>query len=134
MTHLKTLELAGIALESLSDDLISLTALTKLNLGFNRFKLVPAILAKMPQLEELQLDNNSISQLNADELLQLTALRVLDLNCNDLTDLPPRLGLLTALRRLDVEGNAIKSIKRSTIEAGCIEILRCLRDRIPQAI
>lgn len=129
---LTTLEIAGIGLESLGDEILPLKHLRKINLGYNRLKEIPAALYQLSQLEEILIDNNNIDKLDADGLLRLEALRVLDINCNDLTDLPARLGLHACLRVLEIEGNSIKSIKRSVIESGCADILRTLRDRIPQ--
>jgi Leucine-rich repeat (LRR) protein len=131
-SSLKVLEISGLGLESLPDDVTKLSLLTRINLGYNRFKAIPTQIYKLSNMEEILIDNNSVSELDAEALLGLKSLKVLDINCNDLTDLPPRLGLHEGLRVLEIEGNGIKSLKRSTIESGCNEILRCLRDRIPQ--
>ena len=59
-------------------------------------------------------------------------LEELDLQNNQLSNLPPQVGLMSShLRVLLLEGNCIRVIRRAVLEKGTAAVLEWLTDRIP---
>lgn len=54
---------------------------------------------------------------------------MLDISNNEISFLPPELGYLDSLARLAVEGNPIRSIRRSLLVDGTVELKKYLRTR-----
>lgn len=61
-------------------------------------------------------------------------LQELDLQNNQLSNLPPQMGLMgPGLRVLLLEGNCIRAIRRPVLDKGTAAVLEWLKDRIPVA-
>jgi leucine-rich repeat protein SHOC2 len=86
-----------------------LSALTKLDLGYNDLTSLPAEIGQLTALEELYLHDNQLTSLPA-EIGQLTSLEQLYLFNNQLTSLPGEIGQLTSLERLYLEDNQLTSV------------------------
>uniref|UniRef100_K3X7J3 Leucine-rich repeat-containing N-terminal plant-type domain-containing protein n=1 Tax=Globisporangium ultimum (strain ATCC 200006 / CBS 805.95 / DAOM BR144) TaxID=431595 RepID=K3X7J3_GLOUD len=61
--------------------------LTKLALAVNQLSEIPSVLVKYPRLEQLWLNNNTISKVT--EVHEMDTLTAIDLSYNLLTDIPP---------------------------------------------
>ena len=86
-----------------------LSALTRLDLGYNDLTSLPAESGQLTALEELYLHDNQLTSLPA-EIGQLTSLEQLYLFNNQLTSLPGEIGQLTSLERLYLEDNQLTSV------------------------
>jgi GTPase SAR1 family protein len=76
-----------------------------------KLKEVPKIILDFPQLEQLDIQRNSISELPS-FLFKLTNLRVLSAQNNHLSHIPPEIGSLTQLVRLNLNDNRIVKIDK----------------------
>ena len=106
LSMVTTLDLSGLGLESLPDDVfMGLDALTTLDLSNNQLTSIDTL--SFPNtLTELDLSGNELGSLTSNIFSTLTALTDLDLSDNELTDLPDGLfSGLTALVGADLSGN-----------------------------
>jgi Leucine-rich repeat (LRR) protein len=65
---------------------------------FDRFKLFPEVLYRVPSLETILISNNQVGAINPLQLKALDKLSTLDLQNNDIMQVPPELGNCTSLR------------------------------------
>lgn len=65
---------------------------------FDRFKLFPEVLYRVPSLETILISNNQVGAINPLQLKALDRLSTLDLQNNDIMQVPPELGNCTSLR------------------------------------
>jgi hypothetical protein len=129
--HRDTLDLQGLALETLPPWPQGLVALRRIELGGNRLQALPPELWQASALEHLGLAGNRLQRLDPgigrlqrlqtldlsgnllgtlpDELGQCASLTHLKLGANRLQTLPPCLARLTGLRVLDLHGNQLRS-------------------------
>jgi len=109
--------------------------LTRIVLSANRIRHIDGTdgggkiaLSFTPNLSELFLDHNAISELSEALLLPLTSLTSLDASFNVLADVPHVLGYMKSLRRLVLEGNPIRpsalahSLFNPVMEGGSIDV------------
>jgi leucine-rich repeat protein SHOC2 len=94
---------------ALPAEIVRLSALRELNLGFNELTSLPVEIGQLTSLEGLILFDNQLTSLPA-EIGQLTLLRELDLSGNQMTSLPAEIGQLTSLAVLDLRSNALTSL------------------------
>lgn len=100
------LDLSGLGLESIPNELWELTQLQTLNLRNNVLSQLPPEIGSFAHLWHLYLDNNSLTTLPS-EIGKLTELVSLNLYNNQLSELPPEIGNLTDLTSLQLSGNQL---------------------------
>uniref|UniRef100_A0A8C3TTG7 Leucine-rich repeat-containing protein 40 n=1 Tax=Catharus ustulatus TaxID=91951 RepID=A0A8C3TTG7_CATUS len=111
-TDLTKLILASNKLQSLSEDVQLLPALTVLDVHDNQLTSLPSALGQLENLQKLDVSHNQLRSL-PEELLQLPRLRSLLLQHNQLSQLPEGLGQLLSLEELDVSNNQLTAIPSS---------------------
>ncbi|NWI76781.1 LRC40 protein, partial [Dryoscopus gambensis] len=111
-TDLTKLILASNKLQSLSEDVQLLPALTMLDVHDNQLTSLPSALGQLENLQKLDVSHNKLRSL-PEELLQLPRLRSLLVQHNELSQLPEGLGQLLALEELDVSNNQLTAIPTS---------------------
>ncbi|KAJ7401491.1 Leucine-rich repeat-containing protein 40 [Pitangus sulphuratus] len=111
-TDLTKLILASNKLQSLSEDVQLLPALTVLDVHDNQLTSLPSALGQLENLQKLDVSHNKLQSL-PEELLQLPRLRSLLLQHNELSHLPEGLGQLLSLEELDVSNNHLTNIPTS---------------------
>jgi Leucine-rich repeat (LRR) protein len=104
--NLQHISLFGNKIKTLPADFVNLKNITKFdfseNPGFSTQ--VYNVLSKLPNLEELDLDINELSELHH-EIGLMTNLKVLDLSDNQLTELPAEFTKLQKLEKLELNEN-----------------------------
>ncbi|KAH0618507.1 hypothetical protein JD844_017783 [Phrynosoma platyrhinos] len=128
LTHL---DIRNNCLISLPDEMEALGKLQIINLAFNRFKVLPDVLYRIPTLEAILLGNNQVGSLDPLQLKKLDRLSTLDLQNNDLLHVPPELGNCISLRTLLLEGNPFRTPRATILAKGTDAVLEYLRSRIP---
>ncbi|NXY38014.1 LRC40 protein, partial [Pomatorhinus ruficollis] len=111
-TDLTKLILASNKLQSLSEDVQLLPALTMLDVHDNQLTSLPSALGQLENLQKLDVSHNKLRSL-PEELLQLPRLRSLLVQHNELSQLPEGLGQLLSLEELDVSNNQLTAIPTS---------------------
>jgi Leucine-rich repeat (LRR) protein len=96
LTGLTKLSLTNCHLDTVPDQIATLSALTELHLDDNRLAELPSWLGTLTNLRYLEVGGNRLTQLPV-ELTQLSALVELRLYLNRLTELPDWLGELPSL-------------------------------------
>ncbi|MEA5467065.1 leucine-rich repeat domain-containing protein [Leptothoe sp. PORK10 BA2] len=122
---LKKLDLSGLGLSELPEELWQLTQLKVLVLGKydwakrkyvgNRLTQIPPEIGNLSSLTALYLAENQLTQL-PEELTTLTNLRFLELSENKLGHLPQRLGKLSKLRSLKLGNNLLSELPPEIVQ------------------
>uniref|UniRef100_A0A8C8R5L4 Leucine-rich repeat-containing protein 40 n=1 Tax=Pelusios castaneus TaxID=367368 RepID=A0A8C8R5L4_9SAUR len=128
LTHL---DVRNNFLTSLPEEMEALTRLQIVNLCFNRFKIFPNVLYRIPTLEAILLSNNQVGSIDPLQIRKMDKLGTLDLQNNDLLQVPPELGNCVNLRTLLLEGNPFRTPRAAILTKGTAAILEYLRSRIP---
>jgi internalin A len=110
--HSIQLDLSGLHLETLPEEVCRLPWLRSLNLGSNDLRHLEDEIASISALEELFLNDNPLRQV-PEAIYHLTGLHVLDLSTTGLESLSPKIGGLSQLRRLDLDNNALTRVPSS---------------------
>nr|XP_033772798.1 leucine-rich repeat-containing protein 40 [Geotrypetes seraphini] len=131
LQKLTYLDLRNNFLIVLPDELEAVIGLQTIILSFNRFKVFPAVLYRMPNLEIILLGNNQIGSVDPLQLKMLNKLTTLDLQNNDILQVPPELGNCENLRMLQLEGNPFRNPRATILAKGTSAVLEYLRSRIP---
>ncbi|KAJ6662635.1 hypothetical protein lerEdw1_011772 [Lerista edwardsae] len=132
MLHrLTDLDVRNNNLTSLPDEMEALARLRIINLAFNRFKIFPGVLYRIPTLETILLANNQVGSLDPKHIKNMDKLGTLDLQNNDLLQIPPELGNCVNLRTLLLEGNPFRTPRAAILAKGTAAVLEYLRSRIP---
>lgn len=131
-SHLLYLNLARNRLTALPSELANCHQLKELHIDYNNFTEVPVVVYKLTSLEILSAKGNVITLINVDGLMELKRLAVLDLSDNNIAHVPVELGNMTMLRCLKIEGNIFRVPNYGILERGTLELLKYLRDKIPQ--
>ena len=105
----KELDLSGLGLEELPEEITQLTALTELDLSENRLSELPGEIIQLTSLTELDLSENQLDELPS-TIGQLTSLTYLNLSGNQLDELPSTIGQLTFMTELDLSGNLLSEL------------------------
>ncbi|XP_069794539.1 leucine-rich repeat-containing protein 40 isoform X2 [Narcine bancroftii] len=111
-TDLNKLILASNKLESLSEDIQLLPALTVLDVHDNQLTSLPCAIGQLLNLQKLNVSHNKLKEL-PDKLWNLRTLKNLQLQHNELEQIPDGIGHLVNLEDLDVSNNRISSISRT---------------------
>ncbi|XP_069718086.1 leucine-rich repeat-containing protein 40 [Phaenicophaeus curvirostris] len=111
-TDLTKLLLASNKLQSLSEDIRLLPALTVLDVHDNQLTSLPSALGQLENLQKLDVSHNKLISI-PEELLQLSCLKSLLLQHNELSHLPDGFGQLVALEELDLSNNRLTDIPTS---------------------
>ena len=98
---------------SISPKLASFTALTILDLGWNKLKVLPPCIFELPVLESLIVNNNEIEELDPRIANFAKTLKTLHLGVNLLKTLPEEIGQLSALNSLIAPNNQISRLPES---------------------
>lgn len=109
LTKLKTLRLDGNQLEVLPD-LSTLSALTDISAGGNRFRGPDSVKGLPPCLTKLVLRENKLGEVPPAVTNGLPALQMLDLSANEIQAVPPLSAALPALAELILDENAIRAL------------------------
>ena len=109
-TTLKSLEIQGSNLETISKDINRLKNLEVLKLYFNKIKTLPEKINGLSNLKKLYLNHNQIKELPKN-IGQLD-LSYLSLNNNDLQEIPKSITNLKNLDTLNLEENYIKELPK----------------------
>ncbi|XP_065511705.1 leucine-rich repeat-containing protein 40 [Caloenas nicobarica] len=111
-TDLTKLILASNKLQSLSEDVKLLPALTVLDVHDNQLTSLPSALGQLENLQKLDVSHNKLRSI-PEELTQLPHLKSLLLHHNELTHLPEGFGQLVNLEELDLSNNHLTDIPTS---------------------
>ena len=103
------LDLAGLELDELPNEVRGLTHLESLNLTGNQLSWLPDWFGELSGLRDLDLSNNDFEEFQP-EVLDLKQLRYFDISVNELTELPVDISRLKELRDLKVWGNQLESL------------------------
>ncbi len=103
------LDLGGLRLDRVPDEIADLTGLTELLLNDNRITALPDWIGSLPNLTTLRLDSNRLAELPG-TMNRLTSLTRLDVGQNWFTELPGWLGGLTGLTSLDLRGLQLRKL------------------------
>lgn len=103
------LELGGLGLSTLPDQLFELVHLKELDLSGNELKQIPPHISRLKALNTLDLGFNEITAL-PDGIEKLSQLTSLVLCFNDLNELPEGIGKLSQLTSLDLSINQLKEL------------------------
>ncbi len=120
LTHLRHLDLSGNHLADLPATIGRLTSLKSLVLGHNRLTTLPPEIGELTDLEVLHLPHNALREVPP-EIGRLGNLKELHLRDNRLTALPPEVGDLTRLEYLGLENNELTDLPSRT--AGLTELV-----------
>ncbi|NXF50111.1 LRC40 protein, partial [Oceanites oceanicus] len=111
-TDLTKLILASNKLQSLSEDIKLLPALTVLDVHDNQLTSLPSALGQLENLQKLDFSHNKLKSI-PEELMQLSHLKSLLLHHNELSHLPDGFGQLVNLEELDLSNNRLTDIPTS---------------------
>ncbi|XP_026639812.1 leucine-rich repeat-containing protein 40 isoform X2 [Microtus ochrogaster] len=108
-TDLTKLIISSNKLQSLSDDLRLLPALTVLDIHDNQLTSLPSAIRELDNLQKLNLSHNKLKML-PEEITSLKNLKVLHLQHNELTCLPEGFEQLSSLEDLDLSSNRLAAV------------------------
>ncbi|CAG8618205.1 4058_t:CDS:2 [Paraglomus occultum] len=127
----KTIDLGGMGLKNISNELFRYTFLTTLYIKHNNLTRLSPEIAKLRRLTVLDVSGNKLTSLPP-ELGMVTRLRELLVFDNLLMTLPYELGTLYRLEILGLEGNPISEpIKSMLQKEGTPAVIQYLRDSSP---
>ncbi len=116
------LNLSGLALTTVPEEILDLTDLIDLNLSNNLLDLLPENFGKLTKLEELDLSANQF--ITFPEVIgKLVELKYLRLSSNQLKTLPDIIGKLSKLDMLVLKDNEFSSFPENVLQ---LKDLRCL--------
>ncbi|CDW95185.1 hypothetical protein, partial [Sporisorium scitamineum] len=126
-----TIDMGGLALKNIANEVYRYAFLTSLFINHNALTTISADIVKLRHLTVLDASGNKLSAVPP-ELGMLTSLRELFLFDNNLTTLPPELGTLHQLEMLGVEGNPLQDNLRTLFQReGTSAVIAYLRDSCP---
>ena len=122
--------LNGNQIEAIPHILKFLPELRQLHLHANRLTEIRELCrSDFKSLEVLDVGQNKIRELPIAFVHFLSNLTSLTISNNDIDKLPPLLGFHSKLNSLVVEGNPLKQVRRAIIERGTVAILAFLKDK-----
>lgn len=116
------LDLSFGSMIELPDDFDRMHNLTTVFLSHNKFKEVPRVLARCPNLTMIGMKSCQITELHPDALPP--RLRALILTDNQLTSLPPSIGDLAELQKLTLTANRLSDLPRELLQCRRLELIR----------
>ncbi|TKY84717.1 hypothetical protein EX895_005797 [Sporisorium graminicola] len=126
-----TIDMGGLALKNIANEVYRYSFLTSLFINHNALTTISADIVKLRHLTVLDASGNKLAAVPP-ELGMLTSLRELFLFDNNLTTLPPELGTLHQLEMLGVEGNPMQDNLRTLLQReGTGAVIAYLRDSCP---
>nr|XP_048309463.1 leucine-rich repeat-containing protein 40 isoform X2 [Myodes glareolus] len=108
-TDLTKLIISSNKLQSLSDDLRLLPALTVLDIHDNQLTSLPSAIRELDNLQKLNVSHNKLKML-PEEIISLKNLKALHLQHNELTCLPEGFEQLSSLEDLDLSSNRLAAV------------------------
>ncbi|XP_057649696.1 leucine-rich repeat-containing protein 40 isoform X1 [Chionomys nivalis] len=108
-TDLTKLIISSNKLQSLSDDLRLLPALTVLDIHDNQLTSLPSAIRELDNLQKLNVSHNKLKML-PEEITSLKNLKALHLQHNELTCLPEGFEQLSSLEDLDLSSNRLAAV------------------------
>lgn len=108
-TDLTKLIISSNKLQSLSDDLRLLPALTVLDIHDNQLTSLPSAIRELDNLQKLNVSHNRLNML-PEEITSLKNLKVLHLQHNELTCIPEGFEHLSSLEDLDLSNNRLATV------------------------
>ncbi|XP_050005424.1 leucine-rich repeat-containing protein 40 isoform X2 [Alexandromys fortis] len=108
-TDLTKLIISSNKLQSLSDDLRLLPALTVLDIHDNQLTSLPSAIRELDNLQKLNVSHNKLEML-PEEITSLKNLKALHLQHNELTCLPEGFEQLSSLEDLDLSSNRLAAV------------------------
>jgi len=108
LNNLEVLSLYGNELDSIPHIIFSSRKLRKLDLGFNKIRVIDSSIAKLDNLELFSLPNNELSAM-PEEMGALSKLKYLYLPGNQMETLPLSISTLP-LEEIDMEFNKLRTI------------------------
>lgn len=128
------MDMGGLKLKNLCDDVFRYTFLTSLFINHNQLTSISPAVVQLKNLSVLDASGNRLIMLPP-ELGMLTELRELYLFDNQLTMLPPELGTLYRLQFLGIEGNPLQeNLKDIMKQDGVQALIAYLRDSCPVSV
>lgn len=128
------MDMGGLKLKNLSDDVFRYTFLTSLFINHNHLTSISPAVVQLKNLTVLDASGNQLITIPP-ELGMLTELRELFLFDNQLTMLPPELGTLYRLHFLGIEGNPLQeNLKDIMKKDGVQALIAYLRDSCPVSV
>ncbi|PVU92120.1 hypothetical protein BB561_004030 [Smittium simulii] len=127
------IDLGGMGLRSLSNELFNYNFLVKLYINHNQLTFLPSSISKLKNLEVLDASGNQITSIPS-QIGLCCKLKELLLFDNRITELPFELGTLYQLETLGLEGNPTSEPTRSLLQKkGTRVVIEYLRDIAPPA-
>ncbi|XP_059122494.1 leucine-rich repeat-containing protein 40 isoform X3 [Peromyscus eremicus] len=108
-TDLTKLIISSNKLQSLSDDLRLLPALTVLDIHDNQLTSLPSAIRELDNLQKLNISHNKLKML-PEEITSLKNLKALHLQHNELTCIPEGFEHLSSLEDLDLSNNRLATV------------------------
>ena len=136
LSSMRKLALSGNGIQSLPDELYSLSRLEILLLDGNQIKDLPSSISQLSTLVVLDLSNNEL-QVFPPDFCDLPNLKVLIAHSNELLTLPTDMGRLANLECLDLSSNKLGMIPVSVCTIGGLFSLKLSSNRLsylPQSI
>ncbi len=103
------LDLSGLTLSTLPEEVSHLTSLTDLDLNNNQLTTLSPVMSQLTNLKELYLNSNQLIKL-PEVVGQLTNLTILTLTSNQLMTLPEVVGQLINLKTLSIANNKLTAL------------------------
>jgi Leucine-rich repeat (LRR) protein len=105
------LNLSGMGLTEIPEEICQLQSLARLDLSLNQISEIPKEIGELKNLTSLDLSHNQISEISKD-IGELTNLTSLDFSYNQISEIPREIGELKNLTSLDFSYNQISEIPR----------------------
>lgn len=136
LCHHKSLKTLNMGMNRMTTIPLIPNSLLTLDMTENRIKDIEQLQsvsdASPPELIELMLSGNHLSEINGSTFENYTNLQRLDISSNKLKNLPYQLGFLPNLRAFRVASNPLFTFKRSDVESNPDAVLTVLRRRAPK--
>ena len=124
-----TLDLSGLELTRLPEEISQLTQLQRLDLSNNRLVTLPDTISQLTQLKQLYLDDNQLAAL-PDSISQLVQLLSLGLANNQFTTLPESVSQLAQLLLLGLASNQFTTLPESISQLAQLQVLYLYKNHL----
>lgn len=131
----RNLDLSGLSLNFLPQEISQLAYLQALKLDHNALSFLPACIGSLRHLQVLDLSKNHLRQLPT-QIGELKALKELDCSFNQLRNIPPQIAYMRELEKLSIHHNQLQSLPSQISFLEHLRELQCfcnqLREICPQ--